>query len=65
MRVGWPDLSGRPRAARVKEHVNRDGASFLFVHVELVALSPIPSQAGIVEVMASVNWIVRRLNAGT
>ena len=28
MRGGWPDLSGRARAARVKEYVNRDGASF-------------------------------------
>ena len=27
MRDGWPGLSGRPREARVKGHVNRDGVS--------------------------------------
>ena len=42
-----------------------DGASFLFVHLGLDALSPIPSQARMVEIMASVNWKVRVLSAVT
>ena len=52
---GWPDLSVRAKAARVKERVNGDGASFLFVHVSLGALSPILSQPEIVERRSSVN----------
>ena len=38
---------------------------FLFVHLGLAAVSPTPLQARIVEMMASVNWKVRILNAGT
>ena len=42
-----------------------DGASFLFVQVGRVALSPIPSQAGMAELRASMNWKVRIPIAGT
>ena len=38
---------------------------FMFVRLGLIALPPIPSQARIVEIIASVKEKVRILNAGT
>ena len=65
---GWPDLCGRARAARVKEHVKHVGRAWHIVSARsfgLGAWSPLPSRAGIAESIASVNLKVRILNAGT
>ena len=65
---GWPDLCGRARAARVKEHVQHVGRAWHIVSARscgLGAWSPLPSQAGIAERIASVNLKVRILNVGT
>ena len=42
-----------------------DGASFLFVQIGRVALSPVSSQAGMADLRESVNWKVSIPIAGT
>ena len=56
---------GDPGQGESKNILTGMAHHFLFVRVELAVLSPIPSQAGIVEMTTSVNWKVTRLNAGT